>query len=241
MPILTNRLNQRPPLLYASKIKALLPIIYLPLSELSGSVAYDATINARNGTYSNVTLLAAPLIGKSSSARFNGTSSFCNFHSAAFEAAWNGAEFTIEGWAQVASSGVWTDAASRCLIRIRRSASSDRVDIVKSTVNNQLDFIYIAGGTTKSYTHASFSPILPFHIAITVSASADQVKVYVNGIQVSSTLTGLGVWGGTLDSTQCCLGSVSTAGNTVWSGTQGHWAIWNRALTASEIYALVTY
>ncbi len=233
----TNKVN------YTQIVQQIAPanlIQYLILGEPVGAtVALDSSGNGRTGAYSNVSL-GQPGIGDGQTAAgmVAASSSFCNIYTTSFNTAWTGGEFTIAGWAKVSAVGVWTDATSRCLIRIRRSGSADRIDFLKSTASNEIDTTYVAGGVTKTVGIASFSPTAYFHIGVTASASADQYKLYINGVQSGATATGLGVWGGVLDSTQCCLASVSTSGNTLWSGNQAHWAVWSAPLSAAQMLTL---
>ena len=222
-------------LAYTKKVQSSGPISYWAMAEASGSVALDSSGNGRTGAYTAVTLGAAGIGDGRTAASFDGATSFNNIYTASFDAAWTGGEFTIAGWAKVSAAGVWTDAANRAIIRIRRSGSGDRIDLLKSSTNNEVDYIYVASGVTKSVVLGSFSPTTYFHIAVTVSAGADQMKAYINGAQTGATQNGLGAWGGVLDATQTCVGAVSTVPATVFSGTLAHIAVWNSALSAAAI------
>ncbi len=71
------------------------PLAAWPLDEASGSVAYDATGNTRNGTYTAVTL-AQPQIapgGAETAALWNGTTSRCTIPSATWM---NSSSYTFE-------------------------------------------------------------------------------------------------------------------------------------------------
>ncbi len=72
-------------------------------------------------------------------------------------------------------------------------------------------------------------------LVITVDKAADQLKGYVAGAQVGSTVTGLGNWAGALAATSTLIGAVSTAPSGLIKGTIAHVILLNRAATLAEI------
>ncbi len=225
---------------YTNKVKALAAanlIAYWPQAEASGTTALDESGNGRTGAYTGVTLGATGIgDGRTAATYVAASSGRCNVYSASLNGAFNTAEGTIAGWFQVSAAGVWTDATNRYFIHLFADASN-LVYIRRQTTNNQIAYVYIAGGTSKSFA-ATLSPTAWFHLALTWSKSADQMKGYVNGAQVGATQTGLGVWSGALASTNCLIGAQSTAGSGPWSGNGAHVAVWSTPLTAPQIAAL---
>ncbi len=227
---------------YTQKVKAIAPanlIAYWPQSETSGTTAVDESGSGRDGAYTGVTL-AAPGIGdgRVAATYVAASSGRCNVYSASLNGAFNNAEGALAGWFQVSAAGVWTDATNRYFMHLFTDASNV-VYVRRQTTNNQIAYVYIAGGTSKSFA-ATLSPTAWFHLALTWSKAADQLKGYVNGAQVGTTQTGLGTWSGALASSNCLIGAQSTAGSGPWSGNSAHVAVWTTPLSAAQILALAT-
>jgi hypothetical protein len=225
------------PTAVGARILATSPIAYWPQDEASGTVITDRSGNARNGVYTAVTIGAAGIGDGHTAASYDGATSFGNIFSASLAAAFSGAEGTIGCWCKVANAGVWTDAVARRIMYLAVDANN-RVSLVKPVASNEIDWLYVAGGTTKQAGVTTFSPTTFFHLALSWSKSADQVKFYVNGAQSGATVTGLGVFAGTLAAATTLLGAISTAPANVWSGSLAHAAIWARALSAAEVASL---
>jgi hypothetical protein len=212
-------------------------VAYWPLSEGSGTVAKDWGPYGRNGAYTAVTLGGRGIGDGKSSASFDGSTSYCNVYSAALVAAFNGAEGTLAGWAKVSAAGVWTDGAAR-LMACFRVDSNNRIQLQRSTVNGALSFLYAAGGVSLQRDVTSLSLTTWMAICLTWSKSGDAAIAYLNGAQQGATLTGLGTWAGNLASTLTCVGAASTVPAYVWSGPEAHWALWNAALTPTQVARL---
>jgi hypothetical protein len=229
------------PASYTSKVKALSPIAYWPLADAVGAtVVVDESGNGRNGAAksSGEPLFGATGIGDGrTAAAFDGTNDFVNVFSASLQAAFNSQEGTIASWMQVSAAGDWTDATVRRVIYFQVDANN-RVILGKTATNAQVACFYIAGGTTKTVTFNTTSPLTWLHLAMTWSKSADQVKFYVNGAQQGATQTALGVWAGSLVSTTTTLGAADTFGTAPWKGNLAHAAVWGSALTPTQIATL---
>lgn len=235
-PLGARRILVRRPATYTQRVRALSPIAYWPLADPSGTVATDASGNGRNGTYSGVTL-GVPGIGDGrTAASFNGTSSFCNVYSTSLRDAFGTAEGSIAVWFKVSGSGVWTDGAVRRIVSFQVDAGN-RAYMEKPSGSNVLTLNYNAGSTNKTITKTSFSATGWTHICMTWSKSADRFAAYINGV-IEPTQTGLGTWAGTLLSTNCNIGANATTPTSLWSGNLAHVAVFNRPLTANEIFAL---
>ena len=223
---------------YTKRICALGPIAYWPLDDQSGSVASDESGNGRTGAYTSTTLGAIGIGDGRGAATFNGTSSRCNVYSASLAASFGSAEGTLALWMQVAGAGVWNDAADRRALYLGAD-SSNRVFVQKNAAASQLSVIYAAGGTSKTVTISSFSPLTWFHVAASWSKAADQFKLYINGAQSGSTQTGLGTWAGALASGSALIGAASGPANFT-SGNLAHVAIWASPLSAAQIASMAT-
>lgn len=227
-------------LAYTNKVIALSPIGYWPQAESSGTVVTDESGNGRNGAYraAGEPLLGQTGIGDGRTAPlYDGSNDYANIFSASLQGAFNGAEGTIAIWFKVAAAGVWTDATTRRLMYLQVDASN-RVRFEKSTTNNQIAFVYTAGGTAKSILWNSAGPTSWQHIAVTWSKSNDQMICYVNGAQQGATQTGLGVWAGNLAATTTVVGAADTTGGNPWSGLLAHAAVWATPLSAAQIATL---
>lgn len=225
---------------YTNKVIALGPIAYWPMAESSGSVALDATGNARNGAYTGVTLGNAGIGDGRTAASFNGSTSFNNIYSVSLAGAFNGQECTMAAWFQVSGAGVWTDATARRIFRLR-SDGSNYIELYKSNTNNLLEVDYIAGGTVKAVTSTALGGSVAWiHIAVTITKAGDALKFYLNGIQSGATQTGLGTYVNALAATLCCIGAASTAPITVWSGLLAHAALWSTPLSAAQVLSLAS-
>jgi len=227
------------PIGYAGKVLSYAPIAYWIMGEASGTTALDATGNSRTGAYTAVTLGQTGIGDSRTSASFDGSTSYVNIYTASLAGAFNGQEGSMSIWGKVSGSGVWTDAAARRLIYLAVDANN-RISFVKPTANNEIDWLYNAGGTSKAGGVVSFSPTAFFHLGLTWSKAADQVKFYVNGVQSGATVTGLGTFAGSLATTTTLIGAISQAPANVWSGTLAHAAVWTTPLSAAQMLALAT-
>jgi hypothetical protein len=79
---------------------------------------------------------------------------------------------------------------------------------------------------------------------MTVSKAADQLKFWkrspaagARGMQLGSTLTGLGTWAGTLASTLCNLGAYDTTPIEPHSGWLLGGALWTKAIPEVDLQA----
>lgn len=212
---------------------------YWPLSETSGSVAYNLQGNgALNGTYSAVSLAADNLVPNGQYANFNGSTSYVNIFSSALASAFNGAEGTLICYVQP-TVGAWVDGVFRRGVIIRHDVNN-RVSIHKDSTNDQFDFLYVAGGTSLEGTYtlpvavpANFPLLLA---SFTWSKSNNQVLCYLADVQQGSTLTGLGTFAGAIADAE--IGSDSLTPTLPWSGGIGPTLLYNRALTQLEIRSL---
>jgi len=238
--MLTPVLLAGPARTYLEKCLAIQPthlLAYWTLSETSGTTIGDASGNGRTGVYMNTPTLGEAGIGDGlTAALFDQTQSeYGNVYSAGLSSAFDGAEGTMAAWIKVSAVGVWTDGAYHYAMNLGAD-SNNRIWYSKTSTNNIFQLGYRAGGTIKA-TNASFSSTGWFHAAITWSKSADQAKCYLNGAQVGGTMTGLGVWAGSLANGWCLLMCDQTP-RYFFPGWMAHAAVWKVPLAAGEIASL---
>lgn len=225
---------------YTQKVQALSPIAYWPMAEASGATALDASGNGRTGTYTAVTLGQTGIgDGRTCPLFVPASNSKNNVYSASLAGAINTAEGTLSAWFRVRAASVWTDGAQR-QIMIFLADGSNSIVMQKHSVNNTFTWIYKAGGTSKALDLGSTSPTGWTHVAMTWSKSADQVKFYLNGVQVGSTLTGLGVFAGAISSTFATIGAGDNTAtpSSLWDGVIAHVVPWSTPLSATQVLSL---
>lgn len=212
-------------------------VFLFPINETAGVTADNAEgTAARDGTYTGVDLNNAIGPDGEPVPYFDGTGDRVNIYSNSTRDAFDGSAGTIFIQFKVENLGVWTDGSWRHAIKLAADASN-YVIIVKRSTNNQLTFWYTAGGTIKERT-ITISETGWITAALTWDADEDEVRAYYQGNQQGATFTGLGAWAGTLNSTLCTIGSQSSVGGQAFQGWEGNGALWNDALTSTEIAAL---
>lgn len=188
-----------------------------------------------NGAYTSVSWTQVSAIGEPA-ATFDGTTSYGNLYTSALAAAFNGAAGTVAIWFKVSGAGVWTDATDRNLFALR-SDNNNRVFILKSATSNLLSYRYHAGAVVESVDTTLSSTAL-CHAAITWDKVADEVKCYLNGVQIGATQTGLGTWAGSLNSATTVVGARIIPIANGFSGGLSNMAIYSKALPATQIAML---
>lgn len=223
-------------------------IAYWPLGEMSGTDADDITATNANGVYSGTLTLGQAGIGDGSKAvSFGGLDGRVSLAStlASLKTAFSGVQGTLLVWGKIPTAGVWSDGSSDFMVEIGAGASN-RVGLYKNNaVANTISGIYSAGGTGlfPLYTMGAAQPTF-FVAAITWDKNAGasgEVKLYVDGTQRDTTKTGLGVWTGSLSASWTAIGDINSSGGvSPWNGILAHVAVWNVALSSSQITALAT-
>jgi len=201
-----------------------------PLNELSGT-----TVTCQNNSALSVASgHVGVALGQSGpyglvSPLYDGINNYSNVFSAALAAVFNGAVGTFLIFGKIASAGVWADSTNRRLFTLYTDANNV-IHITKSSTANTIVFNYTAN-TTASATTTTSSSLSWLLLGITWSASANQVKAYMNNAQAGTTQTGLGTWAGAL--TAARVGS--TVGAAYHSGWLSCGALFSRALSLAEI------
>ena len=223
---------------YSRKVLGFGPIAYWPLDEASGGVARCLVNPLQNGTYTGVTLAddsSGPF--GTPAPFFDGANDYVNVFTAALSAAFDGQEGSAGIWVRVANAGVWTDGASRYSIYIGADGNN-WVEQRKDAVNNTTRKRYRANGTVSAAVAAASYATWAYWV-ITWSRSAGatgEYKSYLNGVQEGVTQVNIDNWAGGL--AFCYIGEANGVPASVWHGWLAHGALWDRALSASEILDL---
>lgn len=226
---------------YADKVKAIFGsslIDYRRLNEGSGVSAFDSSPKAHAaGTISGATWTPGAGFDGKPALLFDGVNDYVDIYSAEQNTDFNGQLFTLSFFFQVANVGVWTDGANHRLATVFVDASNS-FNAQKITTNGRIDVNYSAGGVAKARSITGLSATTWQHMAITCNKVADQLIVYLNGVQQGAIINGLGAWTGALASTGAVIGAQNTAGAISWSGYIRDFALGNAALSASQIAQL---
>jgi hypothetical protein len=234
--LLFSKQQKKKSITYSDRILSLSPLAYWPLNETSGTKAIDL-VGAHNGAYTGVDLAQSqpPFIAP----YFDGANDFCNVYSAWLNTNFNGSEGSFSLWAKISSAGIWTDGANRTLVKF--SAGANELYLRRTTTNNQLQWVYVAGGVTDAITSIALGGNIGWmHLAFTWSKSGEIVTAYGNGAVINTSTT-LGAWAGALTNTGCVIGAGNITPTVVWSGWIAQPALWNRALSAAEVANLYAW
>jgi hypothetical protein len=227
---------------YVEKVRGYGPIAYWPLNEPGGTVAQCLVNPAQNGTYSSdvSTWPIGTGIGDGNTApRFDGANDVVDVQSVPFAAALDGDEGTAAIWCKVENVGVWTDAAQHyAFYTVDTADYNEYIGLFKFTTNSQLRYRYAAGGVLESISRDGVTALGWFHMAITWSAAADEVKAYYNGAQTGATQAGLGAWAGGVDVSR--IGAQDAIPTNPWQGWLAHCIVFDRVLPQSIIADLAT-
>lgn len=207
-------------------------IAHWPLDERTGTVARDTSGNACHGAYTGVDLGQAGIGDGRRAPYFPGASSGVNIYSAGLATAFNGAAGWISLWGKVAP-GAWTDGKIRIALRIAVDANN-WLWVAKGNTNNNIAVTYMAGATSVGYDVA-MDTLDWFHIGLTWDHEADEVRIYLYGVQQGPTITGLGVWAGAPAPDSAVIGAHSTGWAAGFSGWLAHVTCGTGALTPTQM------
>lgn len=214
---------------------------FQPLITSSGYTEYDdisvTEVSPLVGLPVNGAAIATPTYGHLyRCAQFDGSNDAVNIYSAQLNSIFNPDLFTIIAWARVSAASVWTDSTARGIVRIGVDTNNE-FRLRRNTTNNQLNYLWVSGGTSKGTSFNVDSTNTWFMMAMTVDKANDQKRSFYNGLMLE-TLGSLGAWAGNLGSTICAIGSLSSTGTTPWSGSINDVRLYNRVLNPNEIYNL---
>lgn len=220
---------------YTDRVLSYSPIAYWRLNETAGGTATDSSGNGHTGTYNGVTLSATTgPDGSTPAPSFDGINDFVNVYSAGFAGAFNGSEGSLASWMKVVD---WENAGYLCRFYVD---AANRIRIGQSATDNTIEFNYRAGDVAKFVTVGSQTQTGWFHVAMTWTATGDEMQMYIDGAQVGGTQSSLGTWAGALSSTQTVIGAASTTGSSAFPGNIADFAIFDTPLSADAIADLAT-
>ena len=209
---------------------------YYRQNEGAGAVAIDLSPQANDGAYTGVTLGETGIGDGETCPLFDGANDFNEIQSAGFAADWDGNEFTIAGWLKVSAGGIWIDGNQHNAITISKDVNN-KLYICAAVGNNTLGFRFVSGGVDKTSHVAGQTSTGWLHVGLTVSATADEKKTYLNGL-IKATENGLGSWVG--DTALAIIGAATTVPATCWDGWLAHWIILKQAISAAEMLKMAT-
>lgn len=202
------------------------------------STLYDISANGRNavtGGATGPTLGVAGIGDGKTAVSFPGSAAFINWYSAGLSGAFNGAEGTLIVWAKVSGAGVWSDGTARYLARISADANND-IRILRSSSNNNAVLMQNISGSTSRFIYATSNAYTGWLMyGITWSVNAGEVFAYINGGKFGTSLGAPGTWSGSPAATLCTIGASSTSSGDVYSGSEAHAILLNRAATPVEM------
>ena len=161
---------------------------------------------------------------------FNGTDEYGSVSS--LPAALSVDNATLSCWAKFDTSGtnsvIWTFAVD----------TSNVFSIFHKQSDNTINFMYRGGGTDVIVSSALNveGDGNWYHLVATVDTTADELKGFVNGSQVGSTLGSLGTWSGTPD--ELFIARNSQASNSFFHGKIDEASLFNVTKTPSQVAAI---
>ena len=149
----------------------------------------------------------------------------------------HGAGNDMDGNTGTISIWIKLDSISANAVPIKASVNSNnQVGFTYLNSSNKLRYVYKAGGSTKKVDHSVSieNDGNWHHIAITWDSSADELKAYLDGSQVGSTIGSLGSWSGTIGTVT--MGKNSVADNAYWKGHLDQVSIFTSVVAIGSLY-----
>lgn len=218
---------------YTTEVLADSPWLYWKLDETSGTTASDSSGNGRNGTYTNSpTLNQTALINEGASVDFDGTNDYVKY---TLTSNFTGS-FTMECWinndtysAYPGVFGGWTANSTGDYGTNLQLSNTGAFDINIARSNFTFWETNVGG-------YGSISTGTRYHVALVVDDTAHTAKLYINGTQTGSTITGLGAVGLAANNKEIRVGSLGAIGG-YWNGKIQGFAVYNTALSGARISA----
>lgn len=200
-----------------------LPLAYWKLDETSGSTATDETANANDATYvGSPTLGDTALITENQAVTFGAAGDRIEFP--ALGVLDGSQAFSIEGWVSAddltGNPSVFNAWAERAvMLQLNNSG------------NSELEATASVGGTAVAIATSALSTGTTYYVALTYDPT-DGWALYLDGALVGTDATT-----GTIDSKALTSNTIGEASNgtQTFLGTVDEWAVYDRALTQSEI------
>lgn len=208
-------------------------IAYFPLDETTGTVADEVTGNVDDGTYSSVTLAATTFLDGSPAPAFDGINDYVDVYSSALNSAFNRAAGSILIWIR-ASDAAWTDGIRADALNL--VADNDNFARFFNTTTNYTSRFSWSGGGTSVANQTTNTADTWHQYVLTWSSAGNSVVAYKNGSSYSS--GSYPTYVGNLSPTTTVIGAFNTTPNNPWNGNIAHVAIWDVALSGSDVTAL---
>ena len=224
----------------AGYIQSLGPIGYWKLDELSGTTAlnYGTLGAAGNGAYSGPTLAQVAAPGGGLAPSFDGVNDRVDIHTATLESEFTPLLYTLLIWFKI-TVGTWLDGLDRPCIHIGVN-TDNRTGLWKAAANNTITNSYRAGGTTDLVNSTDIINTSWHLTALTVSKAADELKAYIDGVQIGTTQGTLDTWVGAITTAYTHIANYDGS-SYFGKGNFAHAAVFNKILTQPQlanIYAL---
>jgi len=221
---------------YATKVLAVQSaniFAYWKLNELSGTTATDSSGAGHNGAYggTSYTLGGTRWFDGLQSLLLAGTNNWIDIYSAGMIAAFDPKEFTFSAFIRIPN---WNDGSERRVFHWLVDGNNAIV-LRKDATNGQFSFIYTAGAVSKVVTVTSLSIVGFFNVTITVNKTANEMKAYINGVQVGSTQVALGTFVGVPSSTNASLAARGAGGTNSFLSAIAQVLIWKVALSGADV------
>lgn len=216
----------------STKLLALSPATllgYWPLWEPSGALAADLSGNGYDGAVTGAAFGATGIGDGHTALTCDGSGDYVDIYSAGLGAAFDGDAGTVLLWIK---TNAWDDGSPRYALYIYADADNF-LFVYKLGAGGDLITYRMAGGTALYETVDTGGVATWLCLALTWSHSADEQKTYLNGVQMGTTLTGLGAWSGAPSSMK-----ISRTSTAAWSGVLAHVALWDSVLSDIEIVSL---
>lgn len=232
--------------MYPTKVMSYSPFAYFRLNETivtAGATAdnYEGT-SARDALYKNSNWIGESALTPDgfNCVKKNGNSNIDIY--AAMNSGFNGNVGGVCGWIRSNSAGDWSTGFERLLyiyvndqnrVQISRNAGVVSFRRFGSSKDRQIDVDYSVSQPTGN---------LFFCMTWNTGAGANgELKAYVNGVQVGSTMTDIGTFTGSLVSTACVIGAGSTSNATPWNNCRFFdWAFFSSVLDGDDVADLAT-
>jgi len=208
------------------------PIAYWKLDEVSGTVATDASGNARHGAYANSPTLGGtfgPFVAPTFAAA---TTQHVNIYSASLAGAYNDATGTMLLF--VRASGA--NPALRNAIRLATTTNNYTARLARNDASS-LARRDDSSGTTQRIGNATTTDSWGM-LAMTWDSGANVIELFVNGVS-QGTEVPAAAWADTLATAGCVISGQATTGTVLrWQGQIAHVALFSTVLSAANIAAI---
>ena len=221
---------------YMKKLLALRPVGYWPLHAKTGTIAADLSGNGCDGTAVGVTWGAAGIGDGTTAPTFDGVNDYIQPDVAILQSVINGVTGTMVAWAYPI-----TILGDRIIVRLADGSGNDVV--VRTSTAGYPFWEFRAGGTlTQIYRPSAVELEAWLHMAVTWDENAGangEIRAFFNGTQYGTAQNYPATSWNATEMTRSMIGAYDNVGPIkLWLGRVAHVALWNRALSPSQIAAL---